>query len=173
MNIEATTPADTDDASQWGIKLSARTLTELIYEKNKAQGMIAPNPKVRDTPSKDGWVAAQREMDRVPGVWANPFMRLIGALAYVAQTVRWDCIFTTAQNQRIQQSPSEQQYRMLQTRTLTHMYETRRRGVKYKQGSYQIQIGPKEWETVREDELVAFTDSSHADIPDVCPCAKC
>ena len=62
---------------------------------------------------------------------------------------------------------------MMQLRTLPHMYETRNRGIKCRKGQCKVQVGPNQFETFDGDELVAFSDSSHADTPPLCTCREC
>jgi hypothetical protein len=171
LNIEVTCAKDTPDKGKWGVKITARTLTELIHEKHAVKGML--RPKDRETPAPDGWVASQAEMAERVEQFAKPFVRLVGALAFVAQNVRLDAAFTTAQYQRVQARPGEKQYKLLTARTLEYMYRTRDRGLFYRKGDYEVQLQPGEVRKYKDTEMVAFSDSSHADVEGVCPCEKC
>ena len=170
INIKTTCAADTHDAAQWGVKLSSETLTELIHMKHGVKGML--RPKQRDTPVPEHWVssAGETEADKSH---EKPFVRLVGALAFIAQSTRFDMAFATGQNQRIHARPTKLAHRQLTTWTLEFAYGTRDRGVKYKAGNYDVKVSPTATRTFAATELTLFTDSSHADTKDECPCAEC
>ena len=170
VNIKTTCAADTDDAAQWGVKLSNETLTELIHMKHGEKGLV--RPKQRDTPVPEHWVASPGEADPDKS-HERPFVRLVGALAFIAQSTRFDMAFAAGQNQRIQARPTKMAHKQLTTWTLEYAYATRDRGVMYKAGDYMVRVSPTETETFAATELTLFTDSSHADTKDECPCAEC
>ena len=96
---------------------------------------------------------------------------MLGALLY-CQAIMAQCALAISQHARVQSNPGHAHWLKL-TETGAHMTSDRRRKLEYSGKSYSMDTDLETVDTFPATHLVAYSDSSHADLKSLCPCEDC
>jgi len=163
--------------------LCMASYTESAYEKFKANYTV----RGKDIPLPTGYGISKADCPPPGTKIDEPYRELVGSLQYCQMTA-WQACYAQSQISRVQASPGIEHWnRALDV--LGFLYKYRKMGITYRSGDVERQIDlrkKKNGKGVREavsatttvfkdDQLYAYSDSSHADIDTegLCDCEEC